>query len=97
MGVFDALASRRKSYFAGLIFFFPAEVKKDKKATGGQNGYVILKKQCALKICVVMFYVLSSNIMFRNQISAGVLGTISEGLLNVIDELNQSAEQQPLE
>lgn len=41
MGVFDALASRRKSYFAGLIFFFPAEVKKDKKATEGENGNVL--------------------------------------------------------
>lgn len=40
MGVFDALTSRRKSYFAGLIFF-PAEVKKDKKATEEENGNVL--------------------------------------------------------
>lgn len=40
MGVFDVLAGRRKSYFAGLIFF-PTEVKKDKKATEGENGNVL--------------------------------------------------------
>lgn len=40
MGVFDALAGRRKSYFAGLIFF-STEVKKDKKATEGENANVL--------------------------------------------------------
>lgn len=40
MGVFDALAGRRKSYFAGLGFF-STEVKEDKKATEGENGKVL--------------------------------------------------------
>lgn len=39
MGVFDALAGRRKSYFDGG--FFSTEVKKDKKATEGENGNVL--------------------------------------------------------
>lgn len=41
MGVFDALAGRRKSYFAGLIFIFSTEVKKDKTATEGENANVL--------------------------------------------------------
>lgn len=31
MGVFDALAGRRKSYFAGLIFFFLPMLRKIKR------------------------------------------------------------------
>lgn len=62
-------------------FFFPAEVKKDKKATERENGNVLYifglwKFVCWCFMCLFFF-----NYLFRNQSQpVGVHGTIFDGL-----------------